>query len=174
MLYIFCFLHQTTTKSENFSPFGGCISFVFYIKPQHINAITNTNLVVYLLFSTSNHNSFFQYRTRKGVVYLLFSTSNHNAHGRLFYFFGLYIFCFLHQTTTLLLMEIKNLRLYIFCFLHQTTTTIPSIRCACRCISFVFYIKPQLADAGNHSVGVVYLLFSTSNHNQTIYILVIL
>ena len=33
-LYIFHFLHQTTTFSSNSSLLNGCISFIFYIKPQ--------------------------------------------------------------------------------------------------------------------------------------------
>ena len=34
----------------------------------------------------------------------------------------LYIFCILHQTTTTALQTLQRLQLYIFCILHQTTT----------------------------------------------------
>ena len=57
------------------------------------------------------------------VVYLSFPTSNHN-----------------HP----LLDGIIN-QLYIFRFLHQTTTLRRSVLLCTRCISFVSYIKPQLA-----------------------------
>ena len=34
----------------------------------------------------------------------------------------LYVFAFLHQTTTIVLKWQKLLQLYVFAFLHQTTT----------------------------------------------------
>ena len=56
----------------------------------------------------------------------------------------LYIFWFLHQTTTCTLMECWCTELYIFWFLHQTTTYWRIRYIKLRCISFDSYIKPQL------------------------------
>ena len=55
----------------------------------------------------------------------------------------LYIFSFLHQTTTISLSGVNNIRLYIFSFLHQTTTVVILPPSLCSCISLAFYIKPQ-------------------------------
>ena len=77
----------------------------------------------------------------------------------------LYIFWFLHQTTTILTSWQNVCWLYIFWFLHQTTTHRPAwprYRC---CISFDSYIKPQLLNVRLNSYAVVYLLIPTSNHN---------
>ena len=75
----------------------------------------------------------------------------------------LYIFWFLHQTTTSIKEDSKQLRLYIFWFLHQTTTAGWIHRSSHRCISFDSYIKPQLILI--YYFYVVYLLIPTSNHN---------
>ena len=186
VLYIFRFLHQTTTSGS--PPLSGCscISFVSYIKPQHF-----VNKSVGL-----------------GVVYLSFPTSNHNLLREAHQFAVLYIFRFLHQTTTwtdetiyvpccisfvsyikpqpgaqclplfpvvylsfptsnhnCLLPEKVAGMLYIFRFLHQTTTPVRTCPISPRCISFVSYIKPQLACRCADGVIVVYLSFPTSNHN---------
>ena len=95
----------------------------------------------------------------------------------------LYIFRFLHQTTTLRQSYWPAVVLYIFRFLHQTTTTFFDIKVVRCCISFVFYIKPQPTYYENCCISfvfyikpqlsfilisvrfVVYLSFSTSNHN---------
>ncbi len=58
----------------------GCISFLFYIKPQRQQTIYVTWGVVYLSFSTSNHNLDEMYENKLLVVYLSFSTSNHNLY----------------------------------------------------------------------------------------------
>ena len=80
MLYIFWFLHQTTTGISSTLCHTRCISFDSYIKPQHFHYSIFFSEVVYLLIPTSNHNYL---ETRK------FDNE-------------LYIFWFLHQTTTLL------------------------------------------------------------------------
>ena len=200
-LYIFWFLHQTTTTSHLSRFLDCCISFDSYIKPQlwdhppvpHCRCIsfdsyikpqrwyacsdwttvvylliptsnhnlkkqtTDTDTVVYLLIPTSNHNSIRQQRSVHWVVYLLIPTSNHNWEScevskillYIFWFLHqtttclspliirnkLYIFWFLHQTTTIYEQEVERLQLYIFWFLHQTTT----IRTFCRC-SWQLYI----------------------------------
>ena len=185
-LYIFWFLHQTTTQQNEWSLNKCCISFDSYIKPQPRWHWLLALPVVYLLIPTSNHN-------------LVFCNT---------ICIELYIFWFLHQTTTIrciglqvprcisfdsyikpqLILWCLSLRLvvylliptsnhnlaccclfhvllYIFWFLHQTTTCIILTLQIWRCISFDSYIKPQLLLNLNFSLSVVYLLIPTSNHN---------
>ena len=122
VLYIFWFLHQTTTcRTCHHSPYS-CISFDSYIKPQpalwsfgdctvvylliptsnhNISSVTPMlGIVVYLLIPTSNHNLQLSVSSTSRVVYLLIPTSNHNLKIVLHRFLLLYIFWFLHQTTT--------------------------------------------------------------------------
>ena len=120
-LYIFWFLHQTTTLWLLMQWWSCCISFDSYIKPQPWSVDPHILQVVYLLIPTSNHNL-------KVIIIFLCS---------------LYIFWFLHQTTT-------------FCKITFM------INC---CISFDSYIKPQLHVFRNSYQQVVYLLIPTSNHN---------
>ena len=144
MLYIFWFLHQTTTGRGEGAQKGCCISFDSYIKPQlasccfgFLNVVylliptSNHNHelrthapfhVVYLLIPTSNHNSWHRLVWRQHVVYLLNPTSNHNVYAKHLYMLALYIFWFLHQTTTQVEQLSHKEWLYIFWFLHQTTT----------------------------------------------------
>ena len=77
-LYIFWFLHQTTTKEKTKNLNNSCISFDSYIKPQLEINLTKIHCVVYLLIPTSNHNSAVIYSAAPWVVYLLIPTSNHN------------------------------------------------------------------------------------------------
>ena len=143
-LYIFSFLHQTTTgylsacthqrcislvfyiKPQLITKMKHqrerCISLVFYIKPQHPRLVHLLDLVVYLQFSTSNHNFTINNLLYGKVVYLQFSTSNHNSQIAAASARVLYIFSFLHQTTTLTTERKTTEQLYIFSFLHQTTT----------------------------------------------------
>ena len=123
MLYIFWFLHQTTTASLMGVAFACCISFDSYIKPQPSTRLHLPESVVYLLIPTSNHN-------------LVFCNT---------ICIELYIFWFLHQTTTSQWLLHLFLGLYIFWFLHQTTTEFGSKKYRISCISFDSYIKPQLA-----------------------------
>ena len=122
LLYIFWFLHQTTTTYQSGNNSRCCISFDSYIKPQ---------LVIWIACGRS-------------VVYLLIPTSNHNFVRSILLFLELYIFWFLHQTTTRI--DILNIRL--------------------GCISFDSYIKPQLVGYCKWWQVVVYLLIPTSNHNH--------
>ena len=144
LLYIFWFLHQTTTDVLVDNNNLRCISFDSYIKPQRLCYSSTYWCVVYLLIPTSNHNFMANTLAKTQVVYLLIPTSNHNLESGFEISSELYIFWFLHQTTTSLYIEATAFRLYIFWFLHQTTTTqhrATSLRC---CISFDSYIKPQL------------------------------
>ena len=143
-LYIFWFLHQTTTMSALSWSVQSCISFDSYIKPQLKSCTQRFGNVVYLLIPTSNHNFF------------LFG----------FFLLELYIFWFLHQTTTCRWALSQDPWLYIFWFLHQTTTISVGTLAGVCCISFDSYIKPQQYLHPHLSRGVVYLLIPTSNHNQ--------
>ena len=143
-LYIFWFLHQTTTSCRLRWAQGCCISFDSYIKPQLLPLKLQWHKVVYLLIPTSNHN---------------YSLHSHSSR-------SLYIFWFLHQTTTYITKINKEFLLYIFWFLHQTTTCRPSARCKICCISFDSYIKPQPFQLQPTPLPVVYLLIPTSNHNS--------
>ena len=121
-LYLFWFLHQTTTNLVNKIGIVSCISFDSYIKPQLNMMAHGMDGVVSLLIPTSNHNSErFRFRERE-----------------------LYLFWFLHQTTTSRSLSNSALALYLFWFLHQTTTVIEISSTTIRCISFDSYIKPQL------------------------------
>ena len=121
LLYIFWFLHQTTTLCGETLRTQCCISFDSYIKPQLLPRKALPFSVVYLLIPTSNHNIQRTNEQGNSVVYLLIPTSNHN-----------------------LFSSQKRLNLlYIFWFLHQTTTPPrPMWKRTC-CISFDSYIKPQ-------------------------------
>ena len=131
--------HKTATK--------GCISFDSYIKPQLLSLLFNVCWVVYLLIPTSNHNGQYTLAGEVCVVYLLIPTSNHNG-------------CGVSSTMRWL---------YIFWFLHQTTTTCDVGWTLVRCISFDSYIKPQPGLNPYLANIVVYLLIPTSNHNLASY-----
>ena len=121
MLYIFWFLHQTTTRVVALMVMEGCISFDSYIKPQLVQVLLSVLQVVYLLIPTSNHNLA---AALDGLEVL-------------------YIFWFLHQTTTSYHHTFSDVSLYIFWFLHQTTTQMLCYLVNRSCISFDSYIKPQ-------------------------------
>ena len=142
-LYIFWFLHQTTTLKNVSGRDASCISFDSYIKPQPSAWTFCYGYVVYLLIPTSNHNLMHRSRATTAVVYLLIPTSNHNP-----------------PTA-----ELTQLMLYIFWFLHQTTTERSPFTMSFGCISFDSYIKPQLGFSSLDELLVVYLLIPTSNHN---------
>ena len=143
LLYIFWFLHQTTTVLVLRLLVSSCISFDSYIKPQLRQEGDSPFCVVYLLIPTSNHNHVYFVIFHNQVVYLLIPTSNHNG-----------------SCTGL-----NRQKLYIFWFLHQTTTIRLIIGDCFRCISFDSYIKPQQPLLLIPHSSVVYLLIPTSNHN---------
>ena len=120
-----------------------CISFDSYIKPQLSDGCPSDTPVVYLLIPTSNHNWINSYKNIHEVVYLLIPTSNHNYILGIVILRGLYIFWFLHQTTTCGPSAAGWGGLYIFWFLHQTTTAMDGGFSTFGCISFDSYIKPQ-------------------------------
>ena len=164
-LYIFWFLHQTTTPMLVSLVRLCCISFDSYIKPQLFLYTTLFYTVVYLLIPTSNHNLPTIPKMTMQVVYLLIPTSNHNLYDT-FQPYPIVVYLLIptsnhnppHQSSSRYL-------LYIFWFLHQTTTRRVVPRQTVRCISFDSYIKPQRFTSLEVVTRVVYLLIPTSNHN---------
>ena len=77
-----------------------CISLYSYIKPQLKCILQDLPAVVYLYIPTSNHNNYQKDQRKHHVVYLYIPTSNHNNAEMSKNLFLLYIFIFLHQTTT--------------------------------------------------------------------------
>ena len=186
-LYIFWFLHQTTTRwcsmrmilccisfdsyikpqRPSFKVWWclGCISFDSYIKPQHDVPRTNSYEVVYLLIPTSNHNYFVLFWGCFQLYIFWFLHQTTTSLTTIIICHTLYIFWFLHQTTTAFSFEVSAIVLYIFWFLHQTTTKDGCPSYVLSCISFDSYIKPQLNIQLLIEPEVVYLLIPTSNHN---------
>ena len=124
-------LKQTKTSGTLSQHRAHCISFDSYIKPQLCTSSWSSQNVVYLLIPTSNHNS----------------APTADTSGTL------YIFWFLHQTTTVITSQNQTYGLYIFWFLHQTTTMSLPESSVSSCISFDSYIKPQR----NHHVSIMLL-----------------
>ena len=164
-LYIFWFLHQTTTHKVANEFYRSCISFDSYTKPQRVVSLESGGsrcisfdsytkpqplliafislTVVYLLIPTPNHNQVVAKLLKCTVVYLLIPTPNHNQGLHLFARYALYIFWFLHQTTTRLLTYLHS-----YCCISFDSYTKPQpCLCKCwmrmRCISFDSYTKPQ-------------------------------
>ena len=186
-LYIFWFLHQTTTITCIGESSICCISFDSYIKPQRVVGIVASPYCCISFDSYIKPQLTYSASSKANVVYLLIPTSNHNIQHDVCTIGWLYIFWFLHQTTTYVCCSSSHVRLYIFWFLHQTTTiwthaangtglyifwflhqTTTYLRCClcrARCISFDSYIKPQPAKVADKIQYVVYLLIPTSNHN---------
>ena len=120
---------------------AGCISFDSYIKPQLRPSLLFQMFVVYLLIPTSNHNIGTDDHEEQAlyIFWFLHQTTTREEEKKR----ELYIFWFLHQTTTQKQKNIYYERLYIFWFLHQTTTGPALGEGKVRCISFDSYIKPQ-------------------------------
>ena len=166
LLYIFWFLHQTTTTLSSSTARMRCISFDSYIKPQlsietmlfcirciSFDSYIKPQLMCAFMFLCICCISFDSYIKPQpfslagccsSVVYLLIPTSNHNWYSFLLRPCQLYIFWFLHQTTTAVSLINLLWVLYIFWFLHQTTTVGWQWYVRYGCISFDSYIKPQL------------------------------
>ena len=144
MLYIFWFLHQTTTVHFHFVKVGKLYIFWF-------------------LHQTTTNGGNIKITRELYIFWFLHQTTTNGYFLPLCY--GLYIFWFLHQTTTPRFILFHSVSLYIFWFLHQTTTSSAYKRMPLSCISFDSYIKPQLLSTSPIFIGVVYLLIPTSNHN---------
>ena len=122
-----------------------CISLYSYIKPQHQKSTRRNTYVVYLYIPTSNHNCETAWDYFSTVVYLYIPTSNHNSTDTpvlnvcVVY---LYIPTSNHNYDE---FDINCTELYIFIFLHQTTTRCSVTTTYLGCISLYSYIKPQLS-----------------------------
>ena len=186
-LYIFIFLHQTTTCSPSLLYPICCISLYSYIKPQLIDLTVMSRAVVYLYIPTSNHNLVLVVLPGGWVVYLYIPTSNHNLictsilSAVVVYLYiptsnhnsydtfdedsdVVYLYIPTSNHNLFVIFKIYDL-LYIFIFLHQTTTVMLNLRPVMSCISLYSYIKPQQTDNGSGFYVVVYLYIPTSNHN---------
>ena len=121
----------------------GCISLYSYIKPQLTCCFISYFYVVYLYIPTSNHNALDLVKHDSLLYIFIFlhqTTTSLQGKGDSQ---QLYIFIFLHQTTTTSCKTKKVIQLYIFIFLHQTTTALSASMLTLSCISLYSYIKPQ-------------------------------
>ena len=144
-LYFISFLHQTTTR------YAACyyvrllyfISFLHQTTTETYKRIFYSCCISFLFYIKPQQELGWPRRSR--VVFHFFSTSNHNCTPACQQIPWLYFISFLHQTTTIHFIKISLFS----------------------CISFLFYIKPQLIVVQDHSTCVVFHFFSTSNHNYT-------
>ena len=112
------------------SRLSGCISFVSYIKPQWFFRRLPRRLVVYLSFPTSNHNLDIIKDNIAKVVYLSFPTSNHNVACVFVICCKVVYLSFPTSNHNITVVSVPVPPLYIFRFLHQTTTC--TITAICR------------------------------------------
>ena len=95
------------------------------------------------MIPTSNHNYGGFFASGTHVVYLLIPTSNHNRVNGLKNHGTLYIFWFLHQTTTLFLIIQIPICCISFDSYIKPQPLDHNVQPEVRCISFDSYIKPQ-------------------------------
>ena len=101
---------------------GGCISIYSYIKPQRVQLLSDSVAAVYLSIPTSNHNSVHDDFSAVSLYIYLFLHQTTTGLRRFLLLNELYIYLFLHQTTTGHRFHSFDSALYIYLFLHQTTT----------------------------------------------------
>ena len=147
-----------------------CISLYSYIKPQLPGSRSVRSWCCISLYSYIKPQRLFKSEKNRRVVYLYIPTSNHNLFLLQTKKMQLYIFIFLHQTTTDEEDDVWTQELYIFIFLHQTTTVRPSLCYPICCISLYSYIKPQRVRSSSAHLLVVYLYIPTSNHNHDVFV----
>ena len=99
------------------------------------------------------------------IVFYLYSTSNHNCHSFYLSPLPLYSIFILHQTTTDIPLpsELSYCILSLFYIKPQLLQSWEGRRR--NCILSLFYIKPQQQNGNCSSIGIVFYLYSTSNHN---------
>ena len=78
MLYIFIFLHQTTTENTALTALDRCISLYSYIKPQRISITLKRIDSCISLYSYIKPQRRVRFELPPSVVYLYIPTSNHN------------------------------------------------------------------------------------------------
>ena len=100
---------------------SGCLTYLFYIKPQPLRYLYEGKTVVLHTYSTSNHNQLQGNKTLYKLSYILI----------------------LHQTTTTNICAASGATLSYILILHQTTTVMTKLLKSIRCLTYLFYIKPQ-------------------------------
>ena len=122
-----------------------CCSFIcFYIKPQPLARSRLTSEVVLVFVSTSNHNLPTPNYSVWLVVLVFVSTSNHNLIS-LIISSAIVVLVFVSTSNhNSLVISPAMLALFLYLFLHQTTTSGQQVGRHCRCSCICFYIKPQL------------------------------
>ena len=145
-LYIFRFLHQTTTYRTIFISSPGCISFVFYIKPQ---------LVVNQYVTSDGCISFVFYIKPQPIV--LLRVVDISCISFVFYIKPQLITC----------SPIHCIRCISFVFYIKPQLRICMYSLLDCCISFVFYIKPQRICT--NTLIIIYLKYKLSTRSSYIY-----
>ena len=143
-----CISFDSYIKPQHFTSFINAKTVVYLLIPtsnhNYVCFFSLIRFVVYLLIPTSNHNQNGSSTARKWVVYLLIPTSNHNWLEGCWFCREVVYLLIPTSNHNNVIMIIVNGKLYIFWFLHQTTTN-TICQCGRRgCISFDSYIKPQL------------------------------
>ena len=92
-----------------------------------LSFISSTEGIFFPMFQESRYCAYPLCHSRC-IIYILNPTSNHNVVACEKAADRLYIFWFLHQTTTVTPHALKVQKLYIFWFLHQTTTEVTSVK----------------------------------------------
>ena len=149
LLYVVSYRNSTSNHNtlRRFLPAIRVVSYRNSTSNHNSTAIvTITNSVVSYRNSTSNHNKAAGPAGPEGVVSYRNSTSNHNSGVGVNATMSLYLIEILHQTTTLLFLQL----LHLCCILSK------------------FYIKPQLPPVFYNLWIVVSYRNSTSNHNPLI------
>ena len=124
---------------------GRVVYPIFSTSNHNVNKTLLSELsVVYPIFSTSNHNVKSDVNVSSLVVYPIFSTSNHNRCYSVGKCCKLYILSFLHQTTTLVTGCISKVGCISYLFYIKPQLGVLIFIITSSCISYLFYIKPQL------------------------------
>ena len=99
-----------------------CLSIYSYIKPQLLTRCGGLRRGVYLSIPTSNHNRFNNNNPQLGVFIYLFLHQTTTLVPPKSWQIGVFIYLFLHQTTTCGSKLWRSPMVFIYLFLHQTTT----------------------------------------------------
>ena len=137
------FLHQTTTGIKLIIITPNCLLSLFYIKPQLPLNRSLFILIVFYLFSTSNHNLVRVKVREDKLSFISFLHQTTTLRSCSSFSMVLSFISFLHQTTTWRTYCIMVRGLSFISFLHQTTTNHPCLKVPLNCLLSLFYIKPQ-------------------------------
>ena len=114
-------------------------------------------LVVYLYIPTSNHNDKDDFISFMLLYIFIFLHQTTTCHCAECFEYGLYIFIFLHQTTTGVALSDRYLVLYIFIFLHQTTTSYMSSSSFIKLYIFIFLHQTTTSETEDTANGRLYI-----------------